>query len=170
MYWVLISVKNSSRRRFVKNMFWKISQNSQEHTCVGVFFKQLQACNFIIRKTLTRVFSLKFCEIFTNNFFTEHFRACSMLCLSPKLLKTNQNRKFSFLFIFEIHFILLIADGKRSYYLSTTLKILNLDWFVILRWRFRNAYFEQLRLFGLVWGLDHSPSFLEMKFTKQRKN
>ena len=75
MYWVLISVKNSSRRRFVKNMFWKISQNSQEHTCVGVFFKQLQACNFIIRKTLTRVFSLKFCEIFTNTFFTEHFRA-----------------------------------------------------------------------------------------------
>ena len=31
-----------------------------------------QACNFINKKTLAQVFSCEFCEIFKNNFFTEH--------------------------------------------------------------------------------------------------
>ena len=40
----------------------KMSQYSQENTCVGVSFY-----NFI-RKAPTQVFSSKYCEIFKNNF------------------------------------------------------------------------------------------------------
>ena len=34
-----------------------------------------QACNFIKKETLVRVFSCEFCEISKNTFFTEHLRA-----------------------------------------------------------------------------------------------
>ena len=34
---------------------------------------QAKACNFIKKETLAQVFSCKFCEIFKNTFFTEHF-------------------------------------------------------------------------------------------------
>ena len=50
-------------------VFLKISQNSQEITCVGV----LQA-NFIKKETLKQVLSCEFCEIFKNTFFTEQLR------------------------------------------------------------------------------------------------
>ena len=53
-------------------MFSEILQNSQENTCArGLFFNRRLACNFI--KT-THAFSWEFCEIFKNNFFTEHLR------------------------------------------------------------------------------------------------
>ena len=35
---------------------------------------QPEACNFIKKETLTKVFSCEFCEIFKNTFFTEHLR------------------------------------------------------------------------------------------------
>ena len=41
-------------------MFLKISQNSHENTCA------------IKQETLAQVFSFEFCEIFKNDFFTEH--------------------------------------------------------------------------------------------------
>ena len=52
-------------------MFLKISQNSQENTCVRVpFLVKLQAedeaYNFIKKETLTQVFSCEFWEIFKN--------------------------------------------------------------------------------------------------------
>ena len=34
-----------------------------------------QACNFIKKEFLAQVFSCEFCEIFKNNFLTEHLRA-----------------------------------------------------------------------------------------------
>ena len=34
-----------------------------------------EACNFIKKETLAKVFSCEFCEIFKNSIFTEHFQA-----------------------------------------------------------------------------------------------
>ena len=58
-----------SRRCSIKKVFLKISQNSQENTCVRVSFLikvQAEAWNFIKTNTLAQVFS---CEILKNTFF-----------------------------------------------------------------------------------------------------
>ena len=84
-----VSRRTSSYRRcFVKKVFLKISQNSQENTCVRVFLIKLQqacnfikkeiltqvfsCCNFIKKEILAQVFSCEFYEIFKNTFFIEH--------------------------------------------------------------------------------------------------
>ena len=67
--------KAVSRRCSIKKVFLKVSQNSQENTCVRVSFLiklQALACNFIKRECLAHMFSCTFCEIFKNTFFTEH--------------------------------------------------------------------------------------------------
>ena len=49
----------------------KISQNSQENTCVGLSFLiklQTLACNFINKEALAQVFSYEFCENLKNTF------------------------------------------------------------------------------------------------------
>ena len=57
-----------------EQVFLKISQYSQENTCIGVSFVlgslywSLKACNFI-KETPTQVFSCKYREIFKNTFF-----------------------------------------------------------------------------------------------------
>ena len=61
----------------MKYEFLKISQNSQENTCVRVSFLmklQVSACNFIKKETLAPVFSCEFCKMFNNTFITEHLR------------------------------------------------------------------------------------------------
>ena len=50
------------QRCSVKIMFFIISQNSQENTCVKV-------CNFIIKETLAQVFSVKKTQTYKNTFF-----------------------------------------------------------------------------------------------------
>ena len=52
-------------------MCLEISQNLQESTCAKVSFliKLPEACNFIIKETLTQAFPCEFCEISKNNFF-----------------------------------------------------------------------------------------------------
>ena len=50
------------QRCSVKIMFFIISQNSQENTCVKV-------CNFIIKETLAQVFSVKKTQTYKNIFF-----------------------------------------------------------------------------------------------------
>ena len=70
-------IKNNSSetvtwRCSIKKEFWKISQNSQENTFVGVsFLKKLQTVDlhFIWNETATLVFSCEFCEIFKSSFF-----------------------------------------------------------------------------------------------------
>ena len=47
-----------------KKLFLKIAQNSQENICARR--------PFIKKETLTEVFSLEFCALSKNNFFTEH--------------------------------------------------------------------------------------------------
>ena len=66
------------QRCSVKKMFLKISQNSQENTCVGICYSP-NACNFIKRETSTQVFSWEFCETFKNIFFIKHRRRI-LLC------------------------------------------------------------------------------------------
>ena len=72
------SAKSSHRRCSIKKVFLKISENSQENTCVRASFLinlQAETCNFIKKETLTQVFSCEFSEIFKNNFFAEQLRA-----------------------------------------------------------------------------------------------
>ena len=38
---------------------------------------QRQACNFIQKEILAKVFSREFCEIFKNTFFAEHLRTAA---------------------------------------------------------------------------------------------
>ena len=66
-----IDLRRSSHQQvFYKNVFLKISQNSEENTCVRAsFLKTLQSsvCNFIKKDTLTQVFSCEPCEISLQN-------------------------------------------------------------------------------------------------------
>ena len=50
----------------VKKMFLKISQHSQENTCVEVSFNKIT-----VLKPLTQVFFREYCNIFKNNFFID---------------------------------------------------------------------------------------------------
>ena len=55
----------------VKKVFLKISQNSQENTCVrvSILMKMQTSGNFIKKGALAQVFSYEFCEIFMKTFF-----------------------------------------------------------------------------------------------------
>ena len=59
--------RSSHSRCFVKKMFLKNSQNSQENTCARVAF-------LIKLQVEVQVFSYEVCEIFKNTSFTEHLR------------------------------------------------------------------------------------------------
>ena len=68
--------KQPSEVFYMKKVFLKTFQNSQENTCARVsFVTYLQAsCKFVKKETLTQVFSCEFCKIFKNTFFAEHLR------------------------------------------------------------------------------------------------
>ena len=84
MYFVRIyEMKDRSSRPVV---FLKISQTSQENTCVGIF-------NFIEKESPahspTQVFSCEYCEILKNTYFEEDMRtAVSVIseCLTSQML------------------------------------------------------------------------------------
>ena len=76
LYWVKVSQNRSSLRRCSVKKDVKISQISQENTCVGVFFNKvagLRGCN-LFKKRLQRMFSCEYCENFKNICFEEHQR------------------------------------------------------------------------------------------------
>ena len=58
------------RRCSSKKMFLKVSQTSQESTCVGVSFKKLAGRRPVTsyKKSPTQVLSCEVCEIFKNTF------------------------------------------------------------------------------------------------------
>ena len=66
-----------AERSSVKKVLLKISQNSQEDTCVGVSFliKLEVSGNFVKKEALTQVFFCEFCEAFKNIYrtYAEHF-------------------------------------------------------------------------------------------------
>ena len=56
-------------------MFLKISQNSQENTCVRISFLirlHVESSTFIKQGNPAQVFTFKFCEVFKNSSFIEH--------------------------------------------------------------------------------------------------
>ena len=56
-------------------VFLKISQNSQENTCVRVFFfLQASSCIFIKKETVVQVFSCEFWGNSKNTYFKEQLR------------------------------------------------------------------------------------------------
>ena len=58
---------------FLKIVFLKISQNSQENTCVKAsFLIKMQAWTFLEKRLRHSRFTCKFCEIFNNTFFTDY--------------------------------------------------------------------------------------------------
>ena len=54
------------QRCSIKKVFLKILPNSQENTCVRVYF------SFIKKETLTEVLSRELYQVLKNNFFKEH--------------------------------------------------------------------------------------------------
>ena len=60
---VFLTSEEVSQTCSVQKVFLGISQNSQENTCVRVFFK---------KETLAQVFCCEFCQISKNTCFTEH--------------------------------------------------------------------------------------------------
>ena len=66
-----------------KQVFLKVSQTSQESTCVGVSFIKtcrLKACNFI-KKNSSRLFSCEVCEIFKNTSGDCFCTSCGCFCI-----------------------------------------------------------------------------------------
>ena len=72
LYYKIIS-EAVTRRRSIKKVFLKISQNSQETTCVGgSFFNKaegLKPATLLKKETPTQLFSCELCEIFRSSFF-----------------------------------------------------------------------------------------------------
>ena len=72
-----ISIEAATGSVLWKNVFLKISQNSQENACVWVSFNKIakpETCNFITWETLTQVVFCEFCEIFEKIYFVEHLQ------------------------------------------------------------------------------------------------
>ena len=62
-----------------KKVFFKISQISQEKTCIGVFLMKLQTWDRQLcqKETPTEVFSYEIWEFFKNTYFEEHPRTAA---------------------------------------------------------------------------------------------
>ena len=80
-------VKKQPPQVFCKKMLLKISQISQESTCVGV----VQGLKLYWKATLTHVFSCEICELFKNTFFGEHMRTA--VSIGHLFRKINANFK-----------------------------------------------------------------------------
>ena len=69
--------KSNRLQMFFKIGVLKISQNSQQNTCVRVSFKKvagLRPCNIIKKRIQHRCFLVKFAKLLWTPFFTEHLR------------------------------------------------------------------------------------------------
>ena len=87
----------------ILQVFFRISQISQESTCVGVFFYKvasLQACN-VTKKTPAQVFSCEIWEILRNNYFEEHLNDCFCVLITSSCID------FYTLFIFTNKFFFI---------------------------------------------------------------
>ena len=69
--------KSNHRKCCIKNVFSKVSKNSQETTCARVSFLiklQHKVTKYILKDTMTQFFSSEFYEILKNTFPTEHIQ------------------------------------------------------------------------------------------------
>ena len=77
-----------------RGVLWKkgvlrISQNSQENTCVKVSFNKVAGLRpaTLLKKRLAQVFFCEFSEIFKNTFFTEHLWTIASINIDLKYYK-----------------------------------------------------------------------------------
>ena len=75
-----VIIEPVARRRSVKKVSLKVSQNLQESTCVRVFFLiKLQVLGRGVRsQTLAQVFSCEFCEVFCSLYRTPPLAASAI--------------------------------------------------------------------------------------------
>ena len=67
------------RTCFVNKVFLKIAQNLQKNTCAGVFFMKFRPWDLQLyeKRTLAKVFSCEFWEVFQNTYFGEYLRTAA---------------------------------------------------------------------------------------------
>ena len=71
-----------------KNLFQKISQNSQENICA-------KSLNFIKKETVDQVFSFEFYQIFQNIFFIKHlWTTVSDVSIFTKKMDSNNTYRW----------------------------------------------------------------------------
>ena len=70
------------QKQLPEKVFLKISQTSQENTCVGVFFYEV-----FKKETPTRLLSCEVCETFKNTYFEENLRRAASENVFMKLRK-----------------------------------------------------------------------------------
>ena len=105
-------------------MFLEISQNSQENPCARLSFLiklQASACSFIIRETQAQVFSLDFCEISKNTFFTEY-----LWTTTPKNIHglTENNQGVGHISIFVVSALKMSVCGTIANYFLKFRKVI----------------------------------------------
>ena len=74
MLLVMLSIHVGKSSNSRSQMFLRMSQCSEENTCVGVSFYKAtgpKACIFIKKETPTQVFGCEYYKIFKNSFFKE---------------------------------------------------------------------------------------------------
>ena len=82
--------RNCHRRCSIKKVvLGNFAKFTGKHLCQILFYNKV-ACNFIIKETLTQVFSSEFCKISKNIFFTEDLQvtASKIACI---MRKNNDN-------------------------------------------------------------------------------
>ena len=65
---------------------------------------QIEACNFIKKEALARVFSCEFCEIFKNTFFTKHLSTTASVIDMSGIYTEPSYKFYDLLFWFKIDF------------------------------------------------------------------
>ena len=124
------------RRRSVKKVFLKISQNSQEKSSTRVSFKiklQTWGLQLYLKETLAQVFSCECCKIFMNTFFYR-----TLLVSASESSEVRQSRKT------------LISDFPVFWVLVPKIYFCRIDWEQgCVPWNFRIFlifhYFLKLR-------------------------
>ena len=81
---------------FIKKVFLKISQNSQENSCIRVLL--VSVCNFIKKDTQTQVFSCKFYEISKNSFCYRKSDGSFCITFQLSLFKILENFQEKFVY------------------------------------------------------------------------
>ena len=75
---ILHATSTHQRCYIKKSVLRNFTKFTGKHLRQGLFL--IEACNFIKKETLARVFSCEFCEISKNTFFTEHlYRTASSM-------------------------------------------------------------------------------------------
>ena len=98
-----------------EKVFLEISQNSQENNCASLFFNKVAGLRpaTLLKKTLAKMFSCEFCEIFKNTFFQN----TSGRLLLKRILGSIWFSKFEILSSIYVFIRLYLSNGS-SFFLT----------------------------------------------------